>query len=286
MARSQERSLKPIADDLDPKGATVAWYDVTNPALTYADEDGKTPAEATALIPVPDPDNDGDWLMKELWTTPESYKKYFSDTYKRLEGADSAGSYVVKEKSEWDKMVERIDELEDDNAELLKRPASGGKERRKYGSGTPRRDTKHIRVWLHVNGHEVSTRGRIPEDDMKKFNAANPSGEYTPTADELKGWDAFKGDDSDDDTQDQEQQLDFDGDHGSQSEREAASRVRNAAEAPEPQEDEEEGETLTDDQMRALLREAGDKPNARKDLTQAEINKAIKLHEAKATANA
>jgi hypothetical protein len=45
--------------------------------------------------------------------------------------------------------------------------------RRKYGTGPVRRDTKHIREWLRSEGVEISDRGRIPTDLMKRYNAAH-----------------------------------------------------------------------------------------------------------------
>ena len=45
--------------------------------------------------------------------------------------------------------------------------------RRKYGTGPARKDTKHIREWLRSQGVEISDRGRIPTEHMKRYNAAH-----------------------------------------------------------------------------------------------------------------
>ena len=52
--------------------------------------------------------------------------------------------------------------------------ASATATRRKYGTGPVRRDTKHIREWLRANGTEISDRGRIPKEQMARYEAANP----------------------------------------------------------------------------------------------------------------
>jgi len=45
---------------------------------------------------------------------------------------------------------------------------------RAKGSGAPvRRDTKHIREWLRDQGVEISDRGRIPTEQMQRYEAAH-----------------------------------------------------------------------------------------------------------------
>lgn len=277
MARAKKQVLVEIYDDLDPK-SVVAWYDQST-NITYGDADGSTPAEPYDFFPVRDPET-REWKMKELWTTEANHKKVFGPLADRLQDADDAGEWVILEKSEVDNLKARIEELEDENSDLRKRPASGGgKTRRAYGTGPKRNDTAHIRAWLHANGFEVSVRGRIPKDDLAKFNEAT-GGNYEPTDAVWKAWEAFKGDADDSDDTSNGEELPFEGEHGSESEREALAKVRAVAGAPEAEEEpegtEESAEEL-DDTRRNVLREAKEKVLANRPLTEAQIQKADKL---------
>jgi hypothetical protein len=46
--------------------------------------------------------------------------------------------------------------------------------RKEYGTGPATRDTNHVREWLRGQGVEISDRGRIPSDLMRRYEAANP----------------------------------------------------------------------------------------------------------------
>ncbi|WP_194913213.1 histone-like nucleoid-structuring protein Lsr2 [Catenulispora rubra] len=63
-----------------------------------------------------------------------------------------------------------LEKYVDAATQVTSSPATSG--RRKYGTGPVRRDTKHIREWLRDQGVEISDRGRIPTDLMKRYEAA------------------------------------------------------------------------------------------------------------------
>ncbi|MCL0246675.1 Lsr2 family protein [Corynebacterium sp. CCM 8835] len=49
----------------------------------------------------------------------------------------------------------------------------GGTRQRRRSSGGSRNRTKEIRQWARENGYEVADRGKIPDNIVKAFNAAN-----------------------------------------------------------------------------------------------------------------
>jgi hypothetical protein len=216
MARSKEMILKEIGDDLDPKGATVAWYDPTT-NITYGDAEGKSPAEPYDIQPIRNNET-GQWEMKEIWTTKANFDKHLKPIFDRLQDADSGGSLMVLEKSEVDNLKDRIKELE---ADLRDMKSSGAKKSaaKKSAAAPVGGGTRHMRIWLRTEGINTTLggRGRITDADKDKYLAYEEKhGVYVPSSSEVDEWNTFLAslvgqdtlpdgdDDSDDDNADGE----------------------------------------------------------------------------------
>ena len=54
-----------------------------------------------------------------------------------------------------------------------KRSSSGGSSGARSGSGRSKDELANIRAWAQANGHQVSERGRIKQDVLDAYHAAN-----------------------------------------------------------------------------------------------------------------
>ncbi|MBV7294262.1 histone-like nucleoid-structuring protein Lsr2 [Corynebacterium sp. TAE3-ERU16] len=57
--------------------------------------------------------------------------------------------------------------------EVGRKRTGGSSRQRRRSSGGSRNRTKEIRQWARENGYEVADRGKIPDNIVEAFNAAN-----------------------------------------------------------------------------------------------------------------